>query len=254
MKAFASDFDNTLHFTDSEGEGYFRQKDLAAIQQFQKEGNLFGLCTGRPLLGFEGDDIQGPSVDFIVASTGAIVSKVENGSVSILKETIITVQQVADIQTLCEGRGELYIHADGHVYTLFEKRRNYPHQVVLDSVQALEEKHVSAISVWTPSLEMAETLTNEINKIYGNTLSAYQNVNWLDVVCLGVSKGNGAQDAKEMLHADMIAGIGDSFNDIPLLEKVDVAFSFHRCDEAVKAKADYLVDSVHEALEIYKKL
>lgn len=254
MKAFASDFDNTLHFTDSQGEGYFRQKDLKAIRSFQQEGNLFGLCTGRPLLGFEGDTDEGPNLDFVVASTGAVVTKVKDGQFDIVKETLITVEQVGNIQALCEGRGELYVHADGHVYTLFKRRRNYPTQVVLDSVEALEGKHISAISVWTPSLEMAATLAKEINEKYAGEIDAYQNVNWLDVVSHGVSKGNGAKEAKALLKADMIAGIGDSFNDIPLLEAVDVAFSFHHCDEAVKAKADYLVNSVHEALEIYKKL
>ena len=52
MRIFASDFDNTLHFVNEEGKGYFKKEDLEAIEKFQKEGNLFGLCTGRPYMDY----------------------------------------------------------------------------------------------------------------------------------------------------------------------------------------------------------
>ena len=59
---------------------------------------------------------------------------------------------------------------------------------------------------------------------------------------------------KDTLHIDKIAGIGDSFNDIPLLEQVDVSFTFTTSDQRVKDKADYIVDSVAQSLEILKTL
>ncbi len=254
MKIFASDFDNTLHFVDENNIGYFKEDDMKAIQKYRENGNLFGLCTGRPLYGFEGDMDDGPVLDFVVASTGGIVTKTNHNTFETIHETVMSVEQVEAIQNLCEGRGILYIHANGKVYTLFHRRAGYDSQTVLPSVSALEGKHITAISIWTASLEMAETLTNEINARFLNALEAFQNVNWLDVVHMGVSKGNGAKSAKEMMHADILGGIGDSFNDIPLLEAADVAFTFHRCDDRVKEKADYVVDSVAEALEIFKKL
>ena len=254
MKIFASDFDNTLHFVDDNKKGYFKEVDMQAIEAYRKQGNLFGLCTGRPLLGFEGDMDEGPDLDFIVASTGSIVTKVDHGTLETLQETVITPEQVGAIQDLCEGRGVLYIHADGKVFTLFHRRPEYNSQTVLPSVESLNGKHITAISVWTASLEMAETLTNEINAQFLHEISAFQNVNWLDVVHDGVSKGNGAKAAKKEMHADILGGIGDSFNDIPLLEAADVSFAFHRCDARVKEKADYLVDTLAEALEIFEKI
>lgn len=250
MIAMASDFDGTLHFVNEDYQGYFKAEDLNAIQMFQKEGNLFGLCTGRPLLGFEGDLDGGPDLDFIIASTGGIVTKKDQ----IIYEKIITYQQVDDVQNLCEGRADLYIHADGHIYTLYTRKKQYPSQVVLSDVKELDGKHITAISVWTPSLEAAEKLTVDINQAFVGTIDAYQNQNWLDVICKGVSKGNGAMILKDALHIDKIAGIGDSFNDIPLLEQVDVSFTFTTSDQRVKDKADYIVDSVAQALEILKTL
>ena len=254
MKALASDFDGTLHFVDEEHKGYFKKEDLDAIQTFQKEGNLFGLCTGRPLLGFEGDLEGGPSLDFIIASTGGIVTTMENNEPKTLYEETITYQQVADIQELCEGRGNLYIHADGRVYTLYTRKLGYDSQTVLSDVKELDGKHITAISVWTPSLEEAAVLTDDINQTFKGTIDAYQNQNWLDVIHYGVSKGKGALKLKDATNIDIIAGIGDSFNDIPLLEKVDVSFTFHSSDDRVKEKADYIVDTVAEALDILNKM
>ncbi len=249
MIAMASDFDGTLHFVNEDHEGYFKEEDLNAIQSFQKEGNLFGLCTGRPLHGFEGDLDGGPDLDFIIASTGGIVTSKDK----IIYEQTITYPQVGAVQELCEGRADLYIHADGHIYTLYTRKRQYPSQIVLSDVKELDGKHITAISVWTPSLDAAEKLTADINQAFVGAIDAYQNQNWLDVICHGVSKGNGAMKLKEALQIDKIAGIGDSFNDIPLLEQVDVSFTFTTSDQRVKEKADYIVHSVAEAIEILKK-
>ncbi|WP_305151900.1 HAD hydrolase family protein [uncultured Dubosiella sp.] len=42
MKWLASDYDGTLYFEDG-----YKQEDLEAIRAFQKQGNMFGLCSGR---------------------------------------------------------------------------------------------------------------------------------------------------------------------------------------------------------------
>ena len=42
MKVLASDYDGTLLFNEQ-----FKEGDLKKIKEFQKAGNLFGLCSGR---------------------------------------------------------------------------------------------------------------------------------------------------------------------------------------------------------------
>ena len=67
MKALASDFDGTLYFEDG-----IKENDQQAIVQFQKY-HLFGLCTGRPLIGVQHyikDCIQ---PDFYIVSSGACI-------------------------------------------------------------------------------------------------------------------------------------------------------------------------------------
>ena len=69
MKLLASDFDNTLWFND-----HMKDNDVKNIKEFQKHGNLFGVCTGRCLHG-----IVNPSQpynlehDFYILLSGALV-------------------------------------------------------------------------------------------------------------------------------------------------------------------------------------
>ena len=70
MKIAASDFDGTLNDKDTG----ISPENVAAIKEWQSEGNKFGLVTGRNLeltkLGLEGYDIK---LDFYVGLNGAVV-------------------------------------------------------------------------------------------------------------------------------------------------------------------------------------
>ena len=253
MKVFASDFDNTLHFMDRTG-GYFRSGDLSAILDFQDHGGLFGLCTGRPLFGFGNDLDHGPKLDFVVASSGAVVAEKKEDTFVPVFESVLTTKQIAMLDETFGKESIFYIHADGHIFTLYERRPQYPQQTVLPSIDALNGRHITCVSVWTPSNRTASLIAARINAMYGKEMAGYQNTQWIDVVHAGVSKGTGVLHAKQLLHGDVIAGIGDSFNDIPLLEAADISFSFHASEDEVKEKADYLVDTVAEALAIFAKI
>ena len=52
------------------------------------------------------------------------------------------------------------------------------------------------------------------------------------------------------MHLKEVAGIGDSYNDIPMLDVVDDAFTFTYSPKIVQEKADHIVDSLKDAIEI----
>lgn len=254
MIVFASDFDNTLHFVNENRQGYFRKEDLEAIRQFRKEGNVFGLCTGRPLYGLQEDFEGGLEMDFIISSTGALLSSIDKEEYRTIFEETISVDDVQHVYEDTYGRGVIFVHADGQMYTIKERSDiGYPRQIVIQDVQQLAGKHITGISVWTPSNEQAHGIVEEINYRYSSTIAAYQNGNWIDVVNKVVSKGNMAVQAKNFYKADCVVGIGDNYNDIPLLEKVDIGFTFHSSPEEVKKAATHVVDSIAEAMAILKQ-
>ncbi len=55
------------------------------------------------------------------------------------------------------------------------------------------------------------------------------------------------------MHLEEVAGIGDSYNDIPMLETVDHSFTFPTSPESLTSIVDDVVDSVEEALDILMK-
>lgn len=254
MKILASDFDNTLHFRNERKEGYFKQEDLIAIERFQKNGNLFGLCTGRPLFGFEGDLAGGPDLDFIIASAGAVIAVKENSSFRPVFEERITPEDVNGLQKFFGKEADFYIHADGRMFTLETHKPQYPSQVVVPDAFALKDRTICCLSVWTESNAHAEDLAGRIVREFPGELAAYPNTNWIDVVHAGVSKGTGAKKALELFHGDQLAVIGDARNDLPMLTDVDISFSFHASEESVRSQAKFLIDSVAEAIGIFESL
>ena len=55
---------------------------------------------------------------------------------------------------------------------------------------------------------------------------------------------------KKLTGADIMCGIGDSYNDIELLKAADISFCFDYSPIEVKNEADHIVDSVCEAIKI----
>jgi len=84
-------------------------------------------------------------------------------------------------------------------------------------------------------------------------LTAHQNKEYIDITEKGCSKGLGILKLKELMHLEEVAGIGDSYNDIPMLETVDHSFTFPTSPESLTSIVDDVVDSVEEALDILMK-
>lgn len=248
MKLLCSDFDGTLHYRTAK-YGYIRDVDRQAVTKFRKDGNLFAICTGRPLSGLLNDIKNNLDVDYCITSTGARISSSADVPKKIIMEERITAEDCISIQKRFHQKGVLFIHAENAVHTFAYTEKGYPEQHVLKDLKSLNDLHITGISIRCETDEISREMTEEINRDYPD-VAAFQNRNWLDVVKKGVSKGNGALYLKEHVHADLLGGIGDSFNDIPLLKAADVSFTFHTSPDEVQKEADYLVESEAEAVDI----
>ena len=111
MKALASDFDGTLYFEDG-----IKENDQQAIVHFQKH-HLFGLCTGRPLIGVQHyikDCIQ---PDFYIVSSGACILDKE---CHVLYEQTISKDLLKDIYQQYHQKAEVSIQADFRISERFK--------------------------------------------------------------------------------------------------------------------------------------
>lgn len=240
MIALASDFDGTLCFSD--GTDRFLPGDLESIRLFQKKGNLFGICTGRSMHGISvpvGDKIR---LDFYILLSGAIVL---DGKKNVLYKKCLSRSVVQEIYDQFGGQINVRIQSNDCIYALRDPEKGH---VRIHSLDEIRDDDLYALAGVAKTPEEAKIVTGEINRLFGDQVAAFQNVEYIDVVAKGCSKGNGLKLVKEKLQLKRIAAIGDSFNDIPMLENADHPFTFRRSPETVRAQAASLVDTVEEAV------
>ena len=105
------------------------------------------------------------------------------------------------------------------------------------------------MSTHCETLEEAAALTKEINDKYGEYLNAFQNVIEVDIAPKGTSKGEAVSVIRDYYGDCKVYGIGDSLNDLPLLEAADVSYTFPYAPPEVQAKVTKVVENICEALE-----
>lgn len=240
MKALASDFDGTLYFEDG-----VKENDQQAIVHFQKH-HLFGLCTGRPLIGVQHyikDCIQ---PDFYIVSSGACILDKE---CHVLYEQTISKDLLKDIYQQYHQKAEVSIQADFRIYTLVKDSKIPIAQTYVESIDCIGDEHIFGLSINAVHEQQAKEWTHNLNETYKEII-AFQNKEYIDIVKRGCSKGEAVKKLKELLHLDMVYGIGDSYNDIPMLESADCSFTFHDSPQIVQEKATHIVSSISEAIKM----
>lgn len=243
MKVLASDFDGTIFFTD-----HVKDEDVKAVKTFQDEGHLFGLCTGRPLMGITKYIKEEIVFDFYIISTGAVIL---DRDFHTLYEKAIERKTVEAIVDKYNKRASIMIQADREIYALGNKPK-MEKEYLLDTLDDLKTDRIFSVSLECVDEVKAKDLCQNIKDTFQD-VDAFQNTRYIDVVPMGCSKGEGIRMLKDMLKIDSIAGIGDSYNDIPMLDTVDEAFTFNASPDVVKEHATYYVDSVAEAISLLMK-
>lgn len=238
--AFASDYDGTL----VRGVDTIQPQDVEAIKRFQLEGGLFGACSGRALNCVqEPAQVNGLDLDFIVASTGGVV---------IVKDKLVDAHPLdrEALRQLVSDYGQTRIGLQTMERFLVNFELTSPNQTRADSLEAvIEREDVFAVSLNFNDERLALEAAKIISQSSGGVLDAFQNVGGVDVVAHGCSKGAGLTTVREALGVDLLGGIGDSYNDVALLDAADKAYTFVNAPSEVQAHATRLVASVAQALE-----
>ena len=118
-----------------------------------------------------------------------------------------------------------------------------------DSIDEFKNRKIYSFSL-IESIR-AKEITKEINENYPS-LHAFQNVNAIDVVKRGCSKGNGILEITKLI-SDETAGIGDSYNDLEMFKVVNQSFTFKTSPKDIQQQTRYTVSSVKMAIDILNK-
>lgn len=252
MKLLASDLDGTILFHDkSLADAYYRDSDLEKIASFQKEGNLFGLCTGRDLAGIYRPKQDVVKYDFCILNSGAlIIDKDEN----IIYKNMLSKALVQEILDYVKDPIVASFVSDKRYFMNITELNDWQSNVI-DSLDEIKEDELSAFSFACKDSDEAKKYYDLIQAKYHDKIALYQNVECLDFVAIGCSKGTGIKKIQEYFNLDFqdINVIGDSFNDIPMFEACENAFTFNHVNDDVKSYAKYHVDDIRECIDIILK-
>lgn len=239
--ALASDVDGTLFFQNLKPS--YKSGDLQAIYRFQENGYLFGVCTGRALCSL--DEIRKFHLDFYIVSSGAVLL---DKDYQIIEDYPISKHIAKQIFNEYKDKAGIIIQSSSYTnfYATIEEFKNERLCLIHDFDEIQEEK-IYGVSLVVDDENTAALLKEEIDYLYPE-LEGFQNKNSIDIVKRGCSKGISLKRMKEILKVNQIAGIGDSYNDLSLIESADMWFTFYTSPKDVRDKATYLVDSIEQAI------
>ena len=243
MNVLASDDDGPLLFNEK-----FKEGDLKKIKEFQKAGNLFGLCSGRPFKGIYEFCKPYIDFDFYILCTGALVLNKER---EVIYKSTISKHLLHEFYNRYQKDYDIFIQANMQIYTFLKEDLGSMVRQVITSLDEVEGD-IYGLSMNAKTDENARKVCLDIEEHFPE-LTAHQNKEYIDITEKGCSKGLGILKLKELMHLEEVAGIGDSYNDIPMLETVDHSFTFPTSPESLTSIVDDVVDSVEEALDILMK-
>jgi len=254
----ATDFDGTL--CQSYPDGYrINDKTLEAIKDFRKEGNLFGVVTGRSYIWaypvFK--ELNTFEFDYIISDNGAqcfdkdgglVFSnkiKAYNGFAKDYVNTVLGFSDEVEEAGICFEKDRFNFEnnnpeGNGGYYSKYS---------VLDEL--FEKDEFVMVNAVCKNDEAASMLKDEIVLKFGEYLDPAQNGRCLDITAKGINKASGiGQYAKAMgVPYDNIYSAGDNYNDLPMVK------DFHGCAvrgavEALKAEAEFVLDDIGSLIEI----
>lgn len=245
IRVFASDYDGTL----ARWPWPPTARDRIAIGRFQDEGGLFGLCTGRTL-GRLPRALGRIRIDFYVLATGALVL---DGDRTVVEERRIPEDVVRELLALPVVALRAVTAERSWVVSKVAKvvRGGLSFSAIERLADIDEPLYGMGFALVGPSA--ARKFAAQVNERFGRVVSAYQNAFSVDVVPRGCSKGTGLAVVRRELGAGSLGGIGDSYNDLAMLEEVDVGYTFPTAPAPVRAAATRVVPSVADALADFSR-
>lgn len=247
MKILSSDYDDTL-FIDQ----HITQENIEAIKRFQKQGNLFGINSGRHLDSiFAECDMFGLTPDFYIGNNGTVVLNKDREILFIADFNPEVVQEV--IEYFREHLSEkVYFISVNNGYDFGREFFNEGCDFLPEHTKDMNPFINNPIStMFSQAIQYEDTmpLVRQIKEYFGDRIFVYGNAPFIDIVNHEIDKASGLEKVAEyyQIKHENIFSIGDSYNDIAMLSRYH-GFVMSHAKDSVKSFAKDEVDAVHEAI------
>ena len=255
MKLFASDFDGTFYFWN---RNKIFKENIKAVKEFQKE-NKFAIVTGRSpqsiLKNLNGE----LKPDYIAGFNGGIVC---DSKMNVLYEdkleidvhkimNILSKEKVKSFSFISEGYMFAKFYSCGIFDVIFMYHyANMNERKVTYHLDKVMNKNISMATIVCKDIINAKLICEKINDL-NLKCNAYVNNNCIDIVDVDSSKKKAVEIIEKHMDADEVYVIGDSYNDLPMIEYYH-GFTLEHAHEDIKKIARYVVKSVADAIDQIK--
>lgn len=258
IKLIVSDIDGTL--IDSANLQFDPSpENAAAVRAAADKGITVALATGRMYKSAAryAEDLGLDESTPVISYNGALIKSVKGGTVyasCLPGDLAVEILEYAFRRKLYI---QLYYKDEFHYETEEEKARIYQRATRLPGLAAGREglKKLAATGTIPKLLiiaeepEMARGIIKDLNKEFSGRIVAVQSAErYIDIMLPEVSKGNAVKQLAKLYGCDLseVMCLGDSENDISMLEVAGIAVAMGDASEPVKAAADFVTAPVAE--------
>ena len=254
IKILGSDFDGTLC-----RDGEITQRDAEAIADFQKAGNLFVLVTSRNFGEYLGVKKYGEvTYDYVSCCCGACLF---DRNEELVADCSIGTEILGELCGLILKNDPLYLWRAYRKRAIIATVGGYEdHRQYADGKPETnwktEEEFVSfdlpfnQLSCAFGTEEHAAAVCDEINRCFGDTVSAYAFYQTVDVVPAGCGKAFGLRKLAELygVPEENISAVGDGCNDLPMITAFN-GYTVENGHPRVKAAAKKVFPDIASLIE-----
>lgn len=230
-KAVFMDIDGTLM-----NHGCVSERVIGAIRRARTQGHLFFVCTGRSLGNMPKILLGADYLDGYVMGCGmhCVI-----GDQIVFKKCVPHEQVLMAARYFFERNGEFLCEGENRMIAINTKYSHFENFCNIEAfAEALESTRVSKMTVIGPyQVDDAEFLSEWFD--------VYDMQTYSDVVVSGVTKATGMQHMLDYLSIprENSIGVGDSANDLPMIEFAGLGVAMGNAPEAVRCAADAVTET-----------
>lgn len=247
-----SDMDGTLLKSASE----LSEKNIEMVGKAVNQGVEFVICTGRGVYGVERfleklNLLGRPG--YVICQNGAAVYNLENMEM-VLKHSFSSDDLRPVVEIAREEGVEVYLYDDRtfvaeKVTPQVEAYCRVMHADMRILPDGLEYEGYFTKCLLSGSYEQLDTVRKKVEPLIAGKLNHFfSGPQYLEFVKTGVSKGRALQETAEKAGVPLaeVIAIGDSENDLSMIQAAGLGVAVANAQEHVKAAADYVTETTCE--------
>lgn len=250
MKIFASDYDGTLRYRDTVTE-----QDKQAIKQWQANGNLFGIVSGRSMESMRQEAVKNQiAADFYIGNNGGAIYDKDFQEMKTyffpFRKALDILDYIRNERTISYVLNDGFYRAKCVIDEAREDKKYANTKTTKTESEILAARKIAQLVVSLDCEADCQRIADYINATYGDIACAYRNINCVDVAPYGISKATGLSYMVahfNVCNSDVYT-IGDSFNDIPMLSTYN-GFAMDSAPNQIKSYAKATVHQVADAID-----